>query len=203
MKGADVKTRQGGGKWGRGLAWIGSLLLLSAAPGCGAGGATNALGGTVSQTKPPEWPSQNQAIKITYRADTQLNLFNDRAHTLALYVVQFSDPNSFKTLSADASALQAFLEKAGTGDATVVDFRQIVVHPGDYTVRYLDRAQGAQWVAVIAGYYYLDPPKVTRLYEIPLVNPPSWRDSGKVPGKIAMGLVLGPRAILQSQKFKE
>lgn len=179
------------------------MLLLSTLPGCGAGGGTNALGGAVSQTKPPEWPAQNQAICLTYRADVQLNLFNDRAHTLALYVVQFSDPNTFKTISADASSLQAFLEKAGKGDATVVDFRQIVVHPGDYTVRYLDRAQGAQWVAVIAGYYYLDPPKVTRIYQVPLVNPPSWRDSGKVPGKISVGLVLGPRGILQSQTFKQ
>ena len=69
------------------------------------------------------------------------------------------------------------------------------MQPGEVQTFELDRAEGAKYVGVVAGYYQLQKRQVTRLYTIPTSEE---REPGMVVIKqkpLKINLFLGPQAL--------
>lgn len=137
----------------RGLLFAACLLLMSSA--------------CAHKPDPlPSWDFGPQGVKITYRAVKLLNAFDDKPHALLMVVYQLSDANHFKKLSQYQDGLRQLLE-ARDSDPSVMATRKVYIEPGETKTLVLDRAEKARWVGLVAGYYALDPGKVTALFEIP------------------------------------
>ena len=163
------------------------LLLVSVMWSCAA-----------KQLPPPESAYEEGAIKVHVKADHQLNLSDGKAHTLLVCVYQLKDPNALNQLSGDEDGLYRLLE-CGLFDASVAGAKRLIVQPGQDTIFNLDRAEGARFVAVAAGYYLLEKERVVRLYEIPVVIEKKGiikRSKVQKLGVLEIDLRLGPEQIL-------
>lgn len=123
---------------------------------------------SAKQLPPPETTYEEDAIKIHVKADSQLNLSDGQAHSLMLCAYQLKDPNAFNHLAGDQEGLYRLLE-CSLFDAGTVGSERIIIQPGQDTVYNLNRAQGAKYVSVVAGYYGIQKKRILRLYEIPVV----------------------------------
>ncbi len=156
--------------------------------------------GACSSKPPQPTPAavyQRDAVVVTIHADAMLNQYEGQPHTLLLYLYQLKDPNAFNGLREDDAGLARLLE--GTRfDPAVVASKRIFVQPGDQLQLVVDRAEGAKYVGVVAGYYDLDRNRSTRLYEIPVLKEEKgWvrkKTSYKF-GKLSIELLLGPDGI--------
>lgn len=125
------------------------------------------MGGCAHKPDPePTWGYGPKGVKITYKAVKLLNAYEDKPHALLMVVYQLSESNQFKKLSQYEDGLRQLLEAKGT-DPTFMAVRKVYVEPGQTKTLVLDRAEKARWVGVVAGYYALEPGKVTALFEIP------------------------------------
>jgi type VI secretion system VasD/TssJ family lipoprotein len=147
---------------------------------------------------PPELGYEEGGIKIHVKADPQLNLSEGKPHTLLVCVYQLKDPNTFNQLAGDEDGLYQLLE-CGLFDAGVAAAKRLIVQPGQDTTFNLDRAQGAKYVAVAAGYYLIERDRIVRLYEIPVVTEKKGiirRTKRKKLDILEIDLKLGPEQIL-------
>lgn len=117
---------------------------------------------------PTEWRYEKDAIKLTLDADPQLNLYNNMAHTLQLCVYQLKDPNGFNQLTETEEGLYKLLE-GSMFDATVANFKRLNMSPGQSIPFIMDRAEGAKYIAIAAGYATIQKESITRLINIPVV----------------------------------
>jgi type VI secretion system VasD/TssJ family lipoprotein len=147
---------------------------------------------------PTEWRYEKDAIKLTLDADPQLNLYNNMAHTLQLCVYQLKDPNGFNQLTETEEGLYKLLE-GSMFDASVANFKRLNMKPGQSTPFTMDRAEGAKYIAVAAGYATIQKDRITRLINIPasIVEEGSGSKKQKVsrPEIINLKLWLGPQQI--------
>ena len=141
---------------------------------------------TVSRT--PEYTYQREAITITLRADPRLNLYQGIPHTLVACTYQLKDPNAFNQLVDERDGLSKLLE-CSRFDGSVAYAKRLVVQPGQEIRDSLDRAEGAKYVSVVAGYYSLQKWNVVRLFQIPVGTLSS------KPQNVNIELYLGPQAI--------
>lgn len=149
------------------------------------------------QLAPPEMEFEEKSIKIHMKADPQLNLSDGTSHTLLVCVYQLKEPNTFNQLADDQEGLYRLLE-CKLFDPSVAGTKRLVVQPGTDTEFSLDRAQGARYVAVVAGYYLLDKERMVRLYEIPVVIEKKGlirRTKKKKLDALNVDLKLGPKQI--------
>ncbi len=116
---------------------------------------------------PEEWVYEDRAISIKIDAPSDVNVVNGRPHALSIGVFQLSDPNTFNGLSKTPAGAIELLNK-GKIDETVADFRRITVQPGELRVEVFNRAQQAQHVGLIVGYYELNVNHDVKIFEIPL-----------------------------------
>jgi len=117
--------------------------------------------------EPDAWVYEKRAIQITVKAPADLNSVSGRPHSLALGIFQLSDPNTFSGLAETKDGAVELLQK-GRIDDTVVNFTLVNVQPGEERKLSLNRAQTAQYLGVIAGYYDLNPKKDVKVFAIPL-----------------------------------
>lgn len=146
---------------------------------------------------PPDWGYEKDAITLRLQADPNLNFDDGAPHTLVLCTYQLKDPNTFNQLSEDLEGIYKLLE-CGLFDGSVATARRLIVHPGQDQSINLDRAAGAQYVAVVAGYYTLEKSRMIRLYDIPVVVSQSGlvrRTTVARPGPLTIDLALGPLQI--------
>ena len=161
----------------------GSLLLLTA---CAA-----------KQLPPPQWTYEKEAIRLHIRADSKLNLDEGEAHTLLLCAYQLSDPNTFNQLSNDQDGLYQLLECGLFGDGAAAS-KRLILQPGQDVNLTLDRAEGARYVAVVAGYYILEKDRMVRMVEIPEIVEKKGVirvKKTRKPAHLSVNLVLGPQQI--------
>jgi len=168
------------------------ILLLS---GCG----------SKQGAQPQFWPFQPKAVKVHVQADPKLNLFYDSPHTLVLCLYQLTDPNGLNILSQSEEGISQLLA-CNRFDSSVASFRRLVVQPAQEELFELDRAEGARYVALVAGYYELNKDKVLKLYKIPVVmKRKSMLSLSKepVPGELDIELYLGPYGMRDLKETKE
>lgn len=145
----------------------------------------------------PSRPYSSKAIQIEYRADPNLNLYQDRSHTLAFVVYQLSDINPFNNLAKDAAGLTTLL-KGEAYDKTVMAVNRFFIEPGDTNRLDIDRYENVKWVGIVAGYYDLTPGQVTRIYEMPVLIETKgmiFKTNEAKMGLLGMNLYLGPSSI--------
>jgi type VI secretion system VasD/TssJ family lipoprotein len=142
---------------------------------------------------PPRWEYEQDAITISLEADNQLNFRDGISHTLSVCIYQLKDPNTFHQLSDDTDGIYQLLD-CSIFDASVAVTKRLIVNPNQALSVSLDRAEGAKYVAVVAGYYTIEKDKILRFYKIPVKKKGL---GGKyVPKKLDVRLVLGPKQIL-------
>jgi len=111
---------------------------------------------------PPQWQYEKEAIKLHIKADPKLNLEEGTPHTLLVCVYQLKDPNAFNQLAGDDDGLYKLLE-CGLFDAAVATSKRLIARPGQDITLALDRAEGAKYLAVVAGYFTLQKDRMIRL----------------------------------------
>ena len=153
----------------------------------------------------PSWGYEPGGIRITYTADRMLNNVEGRSHTVLLAVYQLTDGNAFQKLAKYEDGIRRLLE-GQQADPTFTAVRKFFVEPGESKTISLDRAESTKWLGVVAGYYSLDPAKVSRVFEIPFTVQTEGFISrtrvAKVP-PLQLDLVLGPESIqVQEKKTK-
>ncbi len=146
---------------------------------------------------PPDWTYEKDAIEVNFMAGQKLNFDQGVSHTLLICLYQLKDPNAFNQLSDDTDGIYKLLE-CGLFDSAVATAKRIIVHPGQNINVVLDRAQGAKYVAVVAGYYVLEKARMIRLYDIPVkVEKKGFIKRTRIakPGYMKLDLELGPSQI--------
>jgi type VI secretion system VasD/TssJ family lipoprotein len=121
----------------------------------------------VVQQTPPTY-TQN-FIQVRLEADPQLNVHDGLSHALHLCVYQLVDPNAFNQISEDQMGISKLLG-CERFDPGVALSRKLIVQPGEKVNLRLDRAEGAKYVGIAAGYYTLQKKNSIRLYSIPLIE---------------------------------
>ncbi len=147
-----------------------------------------------------KWPFQAKGIKMTYRADPNLNVHDDEAHTLFVCMYQLIDPNAFNDLKASREGVIKLLE-CQRFDESVASSEPLVVHPGDEETIVFDRAEDARFFGVVAGYYNLWPGHVSKLVLVPVRIEKSGffiRKHTAVPDKLEVRFYFGPEEIQQT-----
>jgi type VI secretion system VasD/TssJ family lipoprotein len=165
------------------IVMAGSLLILTA---CAA-----------KQLPPPQWTYEKDAIRMHVKADDKLNLDEGEAHTLLLCAYQLSDPNTFNQLSNDQDGLYKLLECSLFGSGAAAS-KRMIIQPGQDINLTLDRAEGARYVAVVAGYYILEKDRMVKMVDIPeFVEKKGFIKKTKTrkPAPLSIDLVLGPQQI--------
>ncbi len=146
---------------------------------------------------PPKWSYAKDAVEIHLKADPKLNFDDGLPHTLAVCLYQLKDPNAFNQLSEDTDGIYKLLD-CGLFDAGVATSKRIIVHPGKDVTVTLDRAEGAKYVAAVAGYYVLQKDRMVRMFDIPVViEKKGFIKSTRIskPGLLKIELELGPAQI--------
>lgn len=141
-----------------------------------------------------EWGFEPNAIRVSLTADSGLNFYEGTPHTVVVWVYQLSNPNKFNQLADERTGLTKLLE-GGQFDPTVGDFKREFVQPGRTVSMTLDRAEGAKYVAVVAGYYALAKENATRLVQIPVVEVTQGNVLVSKPARILLDVYLGPQSI--------
>lgn len=149
-----------------------------------------------------KWEFTPGGIEVRFKADPQLNYYDGNPHTLALCIYQLAAPDSFKDQSQTESGLLTLLSCERFDEANVASSKRVFVQPGEERIMALDRAEGAKFLAVAAGYYELAPKAATRLFAVPVEEreeTEGWIFTEtyvvRTPGKLFMNLLLGPKEI--------
>lgn len=137
----------------RSLSLLSLLVVALMLCACAGGGA------------PTEINYKEKAIHVNLTADSRLNLDRGSPHALVLCLYQLKDPNAFNQLAEEKDGLLKLLD-CSRFDASVANARRIVVQPGQVEKQDLDRAEGAKYVAMAAGYYTFKE-RPTRIYSVP------------------------------------
>ena len=181
--------------------WFAVVAVLLA--GCG---TVNSLMGGNSEAEAKaalEWSYAPGAISIELRSDARLNVYDDAPHTLVLAIVQTVDPNLFKALLADETAVARLLA-TGQSNPPMTAVERVIVEPGRSRTIRLDRAQMAQYFGVIAGYYQLDPVSNARLFRIPVEVKSSGlvvKNRTAAPAPQRVNLVLGAERVMAAEQI--
>ena len=155
-----------------------------------------------AQPGAPQWGFGSNAISIKLQADDTLNLYENKPHTLSICVYQLQDPNSFKDMSQTEDGLIKLLgcQNFGKGVAGV---SRIIVQPGETRELKLDRAEGAKFVGLAAGYFDLKPDRAVLLIDIPILTYKKgliFKSNYQIPGELDIHLSLGPNALREVDK---
>lgn len=121
-----------------------------------------------AQRKPPapDWAFAKEAIHLRVMADSQLNLHEGKSHTLMVCIYQLRSMTTFPTLTDEMSGRYKLLE-CEPYDSTVVAVKRLILHPGDNYTLLLDRASGARYLGLVAGYYLLEKRRIIRTVDFP------------------------------------
>ncbi|MBN1932236.1 MAG: type VI secretion system lipoprotein TssJ [Desulfobacterales bacterium] len=151
---------------------------------------------------PPEWRYEKDAIHLQFRPDSQLNIYEGMPHTLHACVYQLRDPNAFNQLADDNDGLYKLLE-CSLFDASVSSCKRVTLNPGQDLTVDLDRAEGAKYVAIVAGYYSFEKERMVRLFDIPvIIEKKGWLKRTQIskPGPLQIEIILGPQQIYKSEE---
>ena len=105
-----------------------------------------------AKVKKPDWKFENEAIRVHIKADHRLNLYNQQAHTLYVCFYQLSALNAFDQLAQDEDGIRSLLACRLFGPSVAAVTSKTILSGENITIT-LDRAERAQYFAVVTGYY--------------------------------------------------
>ncbi len=147
---------------------------------------------------PARWEYEEKGINLSFEPDKKLNLRDGTSHTLSVCVYQLRDPNEFRQLAEDTDGLYKLLS-CSNFDPSVANARRVIVNPGKNQKASLDRAEGAKFVGIVAGYYNIDKDKIVRFYRIPQEKRGLF-SKRMVPMPLNAVIKLGPKQIVSTQE---
>jgi len=147
---------------------------------------------------PPRWEYEPNAIRLNLKSDPQLNLFQGKPHTIVLCAYLLTDPNELNQLMDEKGGLEKLCE-CTKFHPSVTYSKRFIIHPNREYKETLDRAAGAKYVALVAGYFKLQKENVVRLFPIPIVEEKKGNTLYQKPGLLALDLLLGSQ---QMQEIK-
>jgi type VI secretion system VasD/TssJ family lipoprotein len=155
--------------------------------------------------QPDGWTYGPRLVTLQLEAAEALNLDSGQPHALSIGIFQLSDPAAFGTATASPAGASKFLDQGADADASVVDFERIELQPGEKRTVYLNRAQNAQYIGIVAGYYQITVLQDVALFNIPVVpKPVGWvtkgmetvglqaADTDGMPGPLVLSVGFGP-----------
>jgi len=148
-------------------------------------GGSSSRGGAASGA----YEYEKDAITLHLKGDPKLNLFEKRPHTLLVCVYQLRDPNALNQVLQDAEDVTKLLE-CGRFDPSIVNAKKYILQPGKEITEALDRAEGARYIGIVAGYYNLDKQRASRIIPVPVGGV-----FGKKASKMNLDVFLGPDEI--------
>lgn len=158
--------------------------------------------GCAAKIKKPEWRFQKEAIHVHVRADHKLNLYNSKAHTLYVCFYQLSTLNAFDQLTQDEAGIRTLLE-CKLFDPSVAAVTSKIIHAGENLTLILDRAEKAQYIAIVTGYFArLDNDRMVRRHKIHVLKKRErfWKNEYRcMPCDLNIELSLGPNQIEYSK----
>lgn len=158
----------------------------------------------LSPASPPQWNLQKEGVTLHLEADNKLNLTRGKAYTLYFVVYQLINPNQFNQLAEDEDGLAKLLE-CRNFDSSVASVKSMVVYPGSDVTYRMDRAEGARYIGVVAGYGVMAKERMVRLFDVPVyVKIDNILNFSRklVPGHLEIKLALGPQQIEDVKKDK-
>jgi predicted component of type VI protein secretion system len=162
--------------------------------------------GCTAKVIKPEWKFEKEAIRVHVKADHKLNLFNRKAHTLYVCFYQLSELNAFDQLTQDIPGLRKLLE-CKLFDDSVASVNSKVIHAGENITIILDRAERAEYFAIVTGYFdELDNARMVRRHKIQVSKHKIkfWKNEYKCsPCNLNLELSLGPNQIEYSKMIKK
>lgn len=172
----------------------GSILL--------AGLAFVLMSGCTAKVMQPEWKYEKEAIQVHVQADHQLNLYNSKAHTLYVCFYQLSELNTFDQLTQDEPGIRKLLE-CKLFDSSVAAVNSKVIHSGETSTFFFDRAERAQYFAIVTGYFdKLDDARMVRRHKMQVFRKREsfWKQKYRcVPCVLEIDMALGPKQIEYSK----
>lgn len=96
--------------------------------------------------------SNAKGLMLFVTADKLLNHYQEKAHTLLLCIYQLKGPNGFNQLKEEKNGMEKLME-CTPFDASAATAKRLVVQPGNTHQIELDRAEGARYVGISAGYF--------------------------------------------------
>jgi predicted component of type VI protein secretion system len=139
-----------------------------------------------------------KGIQIRYTAATNLNYYENKSHTISLVIYQLNGLNAFNQQIKTADGLSKLL-LAEKFDNSVTGFDQEFIEPGEEKTIILDRYENTQTIAVVAGYYNLQPGQVNRTFDIPAITDKrgmyGFRSTVSWIEPISINLFFGPNSI--------
>ncbi len=164
--------------------------------------ASMAMGGCTVKIKPPEWKYEKEAIQVHLQAHHQLNLYNRKAHTLYVCFYQLSELNTFNQLTQDEPGIRKLLA-CQLFDSSVAAVNSKVIHAGENVTFFLDRAERAEYFAIVTGYFdKLDDARMVRRHKIQVLKKRKsfWKQKYQcVPCTLEIDMSLGPKQIEYSK----
>lgn len=155
----------------------------------------------------PQHAASPQAVKWTWMpggltlnilASPDLNTFEGYAHNLLLCIYQLDAPGVFNEMAANQGGIRRLLA-CDRFDKSVVHYERTFISPSANATMRLDRAEGAQFVGLVAGYYDLQPGLVTRTAQYPLKVSQEgmlfWASDVYDPGVLSLDLLFGPTSL--------
>ncbi|MHA7879570.1 MAG: type VI secretion system lipoprotein TssJ [Saccharospirillum sp.] len=136
-----------------------ATLLVAVLTGC--------AGTPVLEVAPEDWKYQDRAVTLQVDSPSDLNALSGRPHSLVIGLFQLSDPGTFQGLTATQEGAIQLLNE-GRIDNTIASFNRVIIEPGQTRTVVFPRAQGAQFVGLVVGYFGLSPELDVRIVEIPV-----------------------------------
>ncbi len=152
-----------------------------------------------------KWVFETGAIELQLKTDSALNSYNDRPHTLVVIVYQLKEPTAFDDLTkTDGGVLK--LLGCSRFDPSVTATQRIIIQPSEGKTVVLDRAEGSQYVGVVAGYYSLNPLQIAKVFRIPintLKNGWIFKTITYKPAQLKMEIILGAQQIENARDLNQ
>jgi type VI secretion system VasD/TssJ family lipoprotein len=154
---------------------------------------------------PLSCPYKQDAIQLSLKADSLLNLYDNAPHTLSVCFYQLKDPNVFKLKSKHEDGLYELME-CSLFDASVTNFERVTVQPGKDQSLTVDRAEGSNYLAMVAGYYGMEENRIVRFLEIPVETKTKiltpWKKY-QVCLDLSLEITLGPQQIERIENLEK
>ncbi len=140
-----------------------------------------------------------KAISIEYTSSKKLNAYDNQPHAIPLVVYQLNDRNAFDALAKDSAGIIKLLE-AKPFDASVMSVTKYYVSPNETRELLLNRSTKTAWIAIVVGYYEMQPSQSTIIYQTPPYNSLKFWNSKESQQFLEIDIYLDKSSIEKRQK---
>lgn len=147
-----------------------SVCLMGLLVGCGSPAPKPIEVLPPSPSETPEgvvWAFSPNAIRVFIDATLDANAVGNDSHAVSLYLYQAADKEALVQKAKTRKGLQELLEGRSAPPETV-SMTHLYIQPGHQSIFLLDRAEGAKFFAVVAGFDSLEPAACFAVTPIPV-----------------------------------